>query len=118
MLYSMTAGQLMTELKLLPRIRRRDCVAICKDNATAGADNTKLLKVREACKTYLLDGSLEALGERGGSRQSAVIRRAADKKGLFEVKIYVQVLMRQDKNRHHKAVGEKNEIKQSKAATE
>lgn len=76
-------------------------------NANAGADNTKLLENIEAYTTYLLDCSLEALRECSGSGQSAVIRRSADKKRLFQIKIYVQVLMRQDKKKRHKAVVKK-----------
>lgn len=51
---------------------------------------------------HLLDCSLEALCERGGSGQSAVIRRPADKERLLQVKIDVQVLMREDKKRRHR----------------
>lgn len=62
---------------------------------------------------YLLDCSLEALCERSGSRQSAVIRSSANKKRLFQVKIYVQVLMRQDTNSRHRAVKE-NKVKENR----
>ncbi len=49
---------------------------------------------------YLLDCSFEALRKSSDSCQSAVIRSSTDKKRLFQVKIYVQVLMRKDTKRY------------------
>ena len=86
------------------RVSEGKSLPISEYNANVGADDTKLLENMEAHKLYLLDCSLKALCERGGPCQSAVIRRSADEKRLFQVKIYVQVLMRQDKKRSHKAV--------------
>lgn len=48
---------------------------------------------------YLLDCSLEAFCESSNSCQTAVIRSAADKQRLFQVKIYVQILTRQGTER-------------------
>lgn len=52
-------------------------------------------KKQRLVNIYLLDCSLEALCQRSNSCQSAVVGSSTDKKRLFQVQIYMQVLMRQ-----------------------
>lgn len=85
MLSSMTTGQLMTQSWNCCCISDGTRVVVYEYNACTEADNTKLFENIEAYKMYLLDRSFEALCERSGSRQSAVIWSSAHKKRLFQV---------------------------------